>query len=100
MRSSSFEAQVVDQLSRRFGRRLLRVESPLRACLSDPDGPACQAALQRLHNPFFLEDQPGSFHTTGWLGAFDATPSPYAVAAETCDRFHPGKTQVAAGQAS
>jgi FAD/FMN-containing dehydrogenase len=44
---------------------------------------ACAAALTNLSNPFYIEDQPGGTESTGWLGAWSAAVSPYAVAAET-----------------
>jgi FAD/FMN-containing dehydrogenase len=69
-----------EQLSEQVGGRLIRVEPPLRAC-SDGVDPACAAALRNLRNPFFNEDEPGAFQTTGWLYAFDAQSSPCAVAA-------------------
>jgi FAD/FMN-containing dehydrogenase len=72
-------------LGQRVGGRLVAVESPLALCLADRSGPACAAALEDLHNPFFIEDHPGAFHTTGWLDAFESRPGPYAVAAESAD---------------
>jgi FAD/FMN-containing dehydrogenase len=76
---------LVSELTERVGGRLLRVESPLAACVLDPEGAACRETLDSLRNPFYIEDQPGGFHTTGWLGAYDAEPSPYAVAAESAE---------------
>jgi FAD/FMN-containing dehydrogenase len=75
--------RLVSHLTERVGGRLLRVESPLSACELDPEGAACRATLEKLRNPFYIEDLPGGFHTTGWLDAYDAEPSPYAVAAES-----------------
>lgn len=74
-----------EQLNERLGGRLLRVESPLRACIVDPGGAACSDAPANLHNPFFCEDEPGAFQTTGWLDGFVSEASPYAVAARTAD---------------
>ena len=69
-----------------MGDRLLRVREPLGAC-RDPNAShgshACSDALESLRNPFWIEDEPGAFHTTGWLDAFDSEPSPFAVAAES-----------------
>jgi hypothetical protein len=75
--------RLVAHLSERVRGRLLKVESPLAACVRNPDGAACREALDNLRNPFAIEDLPGGFHTTGWLGAYDAETSPYAVAAES-----------------
>src|SRR5215470_1514748 len=65
------------------GERLIQVQSPLAACRADGAGTACGAALQSLKNPFFNEDEPGATQTTGWLDAWAASVSPYAVAAES-----------------
>lgn len=79
------EAGALDysELAQQVGDRLLRVRAPLRACRRGGHGPGCEAALERLRNPFAIEDDPGAFHTTGWLGAYDARHSPVAVAAES-----------------
>ena len=74
-----------DQLRERVGGRLLRVESPLAPCQQDLGSRACGAVLEQLRNPFFGAEQPGGFQTTGWLGAFVAEPSAYAVAATSAD---------------
>jgi FAD/FMN-containing dehydrogenase len=73
------------ELGRRLGSRLIDVDTPLRACLIDPDGEACAEAIAALANPFVIEGDPGAFHTTGWRHAFDACHSPKAVAAESTD---------------
>jgi FAD/FMN-containing dehydrogenase len=73
----------VGQLAERVGDRLLRVVSALRPCQLDSSSPACSAVLQAVANPYFLQEDPGGFQTTGWLGAFVTQPSLYAVAAET-----------------
>ncbi|HMD46881.1 MAG TPA: FAD-binding protein [Acidimicrobiales bacterium] len=71
------------ELSRAVGGRLVRVASPLQPCLTNPGGTECAAALVASGNPFFLQDEPGGFQTTGWHGAFTARHSPYAVVPET-----------------
>jgi hypothetical protein len=63
--------------------RLEQAPSPLEPCRNEPTGSACAAALTNLSNPFYIEDQPGGTESTGWLGAWSAAVSPYAVAAET-----------------
>ena len=57
---------------RDIGDRLIDVAPPLQACLADPTSSACADALASLSNPFAIEDNPGAFHTTGWLRAFDS----------------------------
>ena len=73
------------ELGREFGDRLLRVRAPIDPRLADPGSQACVEALRNSQNPFSIEDEPGAFHTTGWLGAYDAGPSPYAIAVETAE---------------
>ncbi|HLN11588.1 MAG TPA: FAD-binding oxidoreductase [bacterium] len=73
-------------LNRDVGGRLISVQSPFAACASAPNGAACRDAIQELHNPYFLGDQPGATQTSGWLDAWTSTPSTYAVAAsDTAD---------------
>lgn len=73
----------VAELYKLSGDRLLRLEAPLRACVTDPGSPAAEAALANLRNPYAIQDDPGAFQTTGWFGAFENRHSPVAVAAES-----------------
>jgi hypothetical protein len=66
-----------------FSGRLVTVQAPTQACLADSASPECDAALASLRNPFFIEDEPGAYHTTGWLGAYETRHSPCAVAVRT-----------------
>jgi FAD/FMN-containing dehydrogenase len=70
-------------LDRLFGDRLLQVRLPWQACLGDSEAADRAAALSGLRNPYWIEDQPGGYHTVGWFGAYDPEVSAYAVAAET-----------------
>jgi hypothetical protein len=72
-------------LQRDIGDRLIDVAPPLQACLADPTSTACADALASLSNPFAIEDDPGAFHTTGWLHAFDSRAAARAVAAESAE---------------
>jgi len=65
------------------GGRLIEVVSPLAPCQADAAGAACAARLDQLKNPFFIQEQPGGTQTNGWLDAWTAAISPYAVAAES-----------------
>jgi len=65
--------------------RLVPVESPLVACTREARADACRTALKQMENPFYLEELAGATQTTGWLDAWTAQTSPYAVAAETPD---------------
>lgn len=85
-RSSTLPApDVWAELNDRVGGRLVRPVSPLAACESDPTGTRCAAALEALENPFFHEDHAGATQSTGWLDAWTAAVSPYAIAAESAD---------------
>jgi FAD/FMN-containing dehydrogenase len=71
-----------EQLGASVHGKLEKPESPLAPCRSDAAGEACAAAMRNSTNPFYLQDQPGGTQSAGWLGAWSAAPSPYAVAAE------------------
>jgi FAD/FMN-containing dehydrogenase len=71
------------ELKAEVGGRLIEVDSPLHSCTVNPSGADCAAILKDLQNPFFNEDHPGATQTTGWLDAWNAAVSPYAVAAES-----------------
>jgi FAD/FMN-containing dehydrogenase len=62
-----------DTLKQATGGRLSPVTLP---DLAGPD------AKKLLANPFYLADQPGLSQSSGWLDAWRAAPSAYAVAAE------------------
>jgi FAD/FMN-containing dehydrogenase len=71
------------ELARQFGDQLLEVRSPWHPCIGDSASTDCAAALSGLRNPYWIEDQPGGYHTTGWLGAYEPEFSSYAVAVES-----------------
>ena len=68
-------------LRRRVGGRLLEVVSPIKQFPASET--ARRALLDDLRNPFLLGDEPGLTQTLGWVDAWTAKPSVYAVAAET-----------------
>ena len=70
------------RLEARLSNKLEQPQSPLAPCRGDPNGAACAAALKNATNPFYLQDQPAGTQSTGWLGAWTASPSTYAVTAE------------------
>ncbi|HEX4060372.1 MAG TPA: FAD-binding oxidoreductase [Streptosporangiaceae bacterium] len=74
--SRDIDAADTAELAKLFGSRLVTVRPPVQ-------GADREAALADLLNPYFIEDEPGAYHTTGWLGAYEATHSPYAVAVES-----------------
>ncbi|MEO1103082.1 MAG: FAD-binding protein [Pseudomonadota bacterium] len=72
-----------DALRRAVGGRLIEPKSPLAPCLGGADDAACASRIDAMQNPFFIQDEPGAQQTNGWLNAWTAEVSPYAVAAET-----------------
>jgi FAD/FMN-containing dehydrogenase len=68
-------------LAKHFGTRLLPVDPPIR--VAGREGGIDEDALANLRNPFFIEEQPGGYHTTGWFGAFDVRSGSHAVEARS-----------------
>jgi len=62
--------------------KLEQPQSPFAPCRSDAAGEACATAIRNSTNPFYLQDQPGGTESTGWLGAWTAASSAYAVVAK------------------
>jgi FAD/FMN-containing dehydrogenase len=77
------DAAAWDRLNQAVGGRLFAVQSPLAACRDSSDSAACQAAFKALKNPYAVGDDPALTQTCGWIDAWTAQPSIYAVAAET-----------------
>ena len=72
-----------ERLSREVGGRLIKVSSPLSACVGAPAGPACAEVFKELKNPYYLGDEVGLTQSLGWVGAWTSRPSVYAVGAES-----------------
>lgn len=73
-------------LKRNVRGRLVEIESPLDACRAAPQDAACREVSSTLNNPYYISHQPGLTQTFGWVDAWTAVPSVYAVeAAETAD---------------
>ena len=72
-----------DQLSRAVEGRLIKVRSPLAACVGAPSDAACAEVFKELKNPYYLGDEVGLTQSLGWVGAWTSRPSVYAVAAKT-----------------
>ena len=70
-----------DRLGEAVGGRLIRVESPVAACKAGVSSPSCQQVLSDLQNPYYVGDQPGGTQSSGWVDAWMAAISVYAVAA-------------------
>ena len=65
------------------GGRLLQPELPFAHCIADAKSAECATEIENLKNPYFIQDQPGGTESLGWLGAWNAAASVYAVAAES-----------------
>ena len=70
------------ELSRAVGGRLTKVKPLLAACTT-PQSAGCSEVLHELRNPYFLGEQPAGTESSGWVDAWQAEPSAYAVAAHT-----------------
>jgi len=62
--------------------RIEQPESPFAPCKVDAASEACAEVLREAKNPFALQDRSGGTQSTGWLGAWTAAPSAWAVVAE------------------
>ncbi len=65
--------------------RLIEVHPALAVCRDAPDGQLCNAVFRSLKNPYAGGDDVSLTQTCGWIDAWTAQPSVYAVAAETAD---------------
>ena len=72
-----------DRLKRDVGGRLVEIRSPFGVCRDDPVGLPCDELFGELKNPYYVGDDPALTQTAGWVDAWTAQPSVYAVAAET-----------------
>jgi hypothetical protein len=48
-------------------------------CPTAEDSVVCQKIIKELQNPFYIGDQPGGTQSTGWVDAWMAAPSVYAI---------------------
>jgi len=69
------------KLKEKLGGRLIKIESPLDTCKNGGSKEACDATFKALKNPYYNRDQPALTQTSGWLDAWNAEPSVYAVSA-------------------
>lgn len=68
-------------LTERVGGNLLEVRPLFAGCEAAPGSEACREALEGISNPFWIGDQPAGTEVSGWLDAWTAAPSAYAVRA-------------------
>lgn len=74
-----------NRLSQAVRGQLVKVQSPLTACMEAPSGPNCAQVFKELKNPYYLGDEVGLTQSLGWIGGWTSSPSAYAVAAQTTD---------------
>ncbi|MEM5310501.1 FAD-binding oxidoreductase [Paraburkholderia sp. JHI869] len=70
-------------LSEAVGGNLLQPTTIWQTCEQAPHAPSCLARLNEARNPFALGDDPGATQVSGWLDAWTAKASAYAVAAHS-----------------
>ena len=70
------------ELGRGLDGELIKVSSPLSACVGAP-ADACAQVFKELKNPYYLGDEVGLTQSLGWVGAWTSRPSVYAVAAQS-----------------
>ena len=75
--------EVWEELGRRLEGRLIKVSSPLAACVGTPSSDACAFLAKEVKNPYYLGDEVSLTQTLGWVGAWTSRPSVYAVAAKS-----------------
>jgi FAD/FMN-containing dehydrogenase len=63
------------------GGNLIKTAPLFSSCAADPGDSACRKAMQNMHNPFYLGDQPSGTQVSGWLDAWSPAASTYAVKA-------------------
>jgi len=69
------------RLSEAVNGNLIEPHALFAACRKVRDGAACHEVEKNIGNPFYIGDQPGGTQTSGWLDAWSAAPSAYAVKA-------------------
>jgi hypothetical protein len=75
---SSFE-----RLGAAVGGRLAKLASPFSICRDSSGSASCDAIFRELKNPYFIGDAPELTQTCGWVDAWTAQPSAYAVMARS-----------------
>jgi Berberine and berberine like/FAD binding domain len=74
---------VWEELGRRLEGQLIKVASPLSACVDAPSPDVWAHIARELKNPYYLGDEVGLTEKLGWVGAWTSRPSVYAVAAKS-----------------
>ena len=69
------------QLGQQVGGALVKVQSPLEACVAAPASEACAQLFKAVKNPFYTGDEVALTQTLGWVDAWTSRASVYAVVA-------------------
>jgi FAD/FMN-containing dehydrogenase len=72
-----------EQLNGDVGGQLIRIRSPLTACIEAPASAECDQIFKQVKNPYYLGDEAGLTQSLGWIDAWTTQPSVYAVEART-----------------
>jgi hypothetical protein len=70
-----------ESLRRSVAGNLIDLQSPRDNCHNPSGSEACRNLFRELKNPYFIRDNPALTQTSGWVDAWTAQPSTYAVAA-------------------
>ncbi len=70
-----------NKLNTEVGGSLIKGAPLLDACSREVESAACKDALQNLHNPFYIGDQPQGTQVSGWVDAWEPAASAFVVAA-------------------
>ena len=73
--------EIWQKLKEAVGGNLIKVPPLFAGCDAEPKSSSCLEALENMHNPFWIADQPAGTETSGWLNAWTPAPSVYAVVA-------------------
>jgi hypothetical protein len=76
-----------EELNRQVEGRLMKVQSPLIACVDAPFSTACAQTFNELKNPYYLGDEVGLTQSLDWVGAW--TPLSDAAAPGSPAVAHP-----------
>src|SRR4051812_37834850 len=70
-----------DRLNRDVGGQLVHVQSPLAACVANPQSAPCADVFKLLKNPYAVGDDVALTENLGWVDAWSSQPSACAVTA-------------------
>ncbi|WP_228439935.1 FAD-binding oxidoreductase [Chryseobacterium phocaeense] len=70
------------ELSQKIKGRLIKLESPFKDCKGETKNQSCEKIFDNIKNPYYIGDYPALTQISGWLNAWTASVSVYAVRAE------------------